>query len=107
MTQAHALGYLALQLLRPWGMNADPALLATTRLDVMTVLLGLLWVAVAVTGLVVRRRSPALAFGLWWFLLWLLPTSLLPLRRRQRSPAVPAPITGVAARVRHRRPPHC
>ena len=79
MTQAHALGYLALQLLRPWGMNADPALLATTRLDVMTVLLGLLWVAVAVTGLVVRRRSPALAFGLLWFLLWLLPTnSLLP-----------------------------
>lgn len=79
MTQAHGLGYLALQLLRPWGMNADPALPATTRLDLVTALLGLFWVAVAIAGLALRRRRPSLAFGMLWFLLWLLPTnSLLP-----------------------------
>ena len=79
MTQAHALGYLALQLLRPWGMNADPALPTTTRLDAATALLVLLWIAVAVAGLALRRRRPALAFGLLWFLVWLAPTnSLLP-----------------------------
>jgi protein O-mannosyl-transferase len=79
MTQAHALGYLAAQLLRPWGMNADPALPATTQLDAPTVLLGLAWIAVACGGLALLRRRPAIAFGLLWFLLWLLPTnSLLP-----------------------------
>jgi tetratricopeptide (TPR) repeat protein len=79
MTQAHALGYLAAQLVRPWGMNADPALPVTARLDASTVLLGLLWIAVAAAGLALLRRRPAIAFGLLWFLLWLLPTnSLLP-----------------------------
>lgn len=79
MTQAHALGYLAAQLLRPWGMNADPALPATTQLDALTALLGLAWIAVALTGLALVRWRPAVAFGLLWFLLWLLPTnSLLP-----------------------------
>ncbi len=79
MTQAHALGYLAAQLVRPWGMNADPALPATTQLDAPTALLALAWVAVAVTGLALLRRRPAIVFGLLWFLLWLLPTnSLLP-----------------------------
>jgi hypothetical protein len=79
MTQAHALGYLALQLLRPWGMNADPALPVTTRLDAVTALLVLAWLLVAAVGLAARRRHPALTFGLLWFLLWLAPTnSLLP-----------------------------
>lgn len=79
MTQAHALGYLALQLLRPWGMNADPALPVTTRLDAATALLVLAWLLVTAVGLAARRRYPVLAFGLLWFLLWLAPTnSLLP-----------------------------
>ena len=79
MTQAHALGYLAAQLVRPWRMNADPALPATTQLDAPTALLALAWIAIAVTGLALLRRKPAVAFGLLWFLLWLLPTnSLLP-----------------------------
>lgn len=79
MTQAHALSYLAAQLLRPWGMNADPALPATTQLDALTALLGLAWIGVALTGFAMLRRRPAVAFGLLWFLLWLLPTnSLLP-----------------------------
>ena len=79
MTQAHALSYLAAQLLRPWAMNADPALPVTTHLDALTALLGLAWIAVAITGLLLLRRRPAVAFGLLWFLLWLLPTnSLLP-----------------------------
>ncbi|MFO1408978.1 MAG: hypothetical protein U1F06_01170 [Steroidobacteraceae bacterium] len=79
MTQAHALGYLALQLLRPWGMNADPALPVTARLDLATALLGLAWLLLAAGGFAARRRHPALAFGLLWFLVWLAPTnSLLP-----------------------------
>jgi tetratricopeptide (TPR) repeat protein len=79
MTQARALSYLATQLLRPWAMNADPALPATTHLDAPTALLGLAWIGAALTGLALLRRQPAVAFGLLWFLLWLLPTnSLLP-----------------------------
>jgi hypothetical protein len=79
MTQAHALGYLALQLVRPWSMNADPALPAVARLDAATTLLVLLWLSVAIAGVALHRRWPALAFGLLWFLLWLAPTnSLLP-----------------------------
>lgn len=77
MTQAHALAYLALQLLRPWNMNADPALPATTHLDAITVLLILLWSGVAVAGFALRRRHPSVAFGLLWFLLWLAPTNSL------------------------------
>jgi tetratricopeptide (TPR) repeat protein len=112
MTQAHALGYLAAQLLRPWGMNADPALPATTRLDGLTALLLLAWIAVATTGLALLRRRPAIAFGLLWFLLWLLPTnSLLPrydvANDRQLYLALVGPAwlfgLGVAAACRGRR----
>jgi hypothetical protein len=79
MTQAHALGYLAAQLLQPWGMNADPALPVTTHLDTPTVLLALTWIGVAICGIGSLRRRPEIAFAALWFLLWLLPTnSLLP-----------------------------
>ena len=77
MTQAHALAYLTLQLLRPWNMNADPALPATTHLDAITALLILLWSGIAVAGFVLRRKQPSVTFALLWFLLWLAPTNSL------------------------------
>jgi hypothetical protein len=77
LTQAHALGYLALQLLRPWNMNADPAFAATLQLDAATGLLVLLWAGILAAGLALRRRYPSVAFGLLWFFLWLAPTNSL------------------------------
>lgn len=75
LTQAEAVVFLSGHLARPDLLNADPALPEATG-PTWAVLLVL---AVAVLGIALVRRAPAVAFALLWFLLWLAPTnSLLP-----------------------------
>jgi tetratricopeptide (TPR) repeat protein len=79
LTQAHAICYLAGQLVFPWRLNADPDLpvaLALTQAIALQVL-GLL--AMLSVGLGSLRAYPWIAFAVLWFFVHLLPTnSLLP-----------------------------
>lgn len=77
--QAHAWGFLAAELVRLSALNADPtpSAFATSALD--AVAWGAPWLALIAVAWVLRARAPALAFGVGWFVIWLLPTnSLLP-----------------------------
>ena len=79
LTQARAITYLAGQLLRIGNTNADPQLPVISHPDLLSVTLGLAWLAVLVTALLRIRKSPIGAFATLWLLLWLAPTnSLLP-----------------------------
>ena len=79
LTQARAITYLAGQLLRIGNTNADPQLPVISHPDLLSLTLGLAWLAVLVTALLRIRKSPIGAFAALWLLLWLAPTnSLLP-----------------------------
>jgi hypothetical protein len=79
LTQAHAILYLAGQLVRPWNGNADPQLAVVTAVDAVTLLLCAVWATASITALAFVRRAPVGAFAVLWFLVWLAPTnSLLP-----------------------------
>ncbi len=79
LTQAQAVVYLVGQLVRFDRLNADPALAVidtfTPRVAAdAAIVLGL--IAFGIASIV---RRPAIAFGILWFFLWLLPTnSILP-----------------------------
>ena len=79
LTQAHAVVYLMGQLVRFDRLNADPMLAVidtwTPRAAVdVAIVVGLI-----AFGIAALRRRPAIAFGILWFFLWLLPTnSILP-----------------------------
>jgi hypothetical protein len=75
LTQAHAVGWLAAQAVRPGAGNADPGLPVVTQWDAAGVLLAGAVVGCAVVGLALLRSRPAIAFGLLWPLVWLAPTS--------------------------------
>ncbi len=76
-TQAHAIAYLAGQLLRPDRLNADPDLPVIVDPDFATLAICAALLGLTLAGLRHRRR-PA-AFAVLWFLVWLAPTnSLLP-----------------------------
>ena len=77
ITQAHALLYLAGQLVRIGNGNADPQLSAMTRADLPTILLCIGWLAMLVSALLRVRRAPLGSFAVLWFLLWLAPTNSL------------------------------
>lgn len=77
LTQAHAVPYLLGHLVDPRGLNADPDLQPVVSLDASTALRLLLLGGSVALGLALRRRAPAVAFGLLWSALWLLPTNSL------------------------------
>jgi hypothetical protein len=70
-TQADAAAYLAGQLVRFDRLNADPAHPVVHAVTGP----GIAAVSVLVSGLVLLRWSPPLAFGILWFFVWLLPTN--------------------------------
>lgn len=79
LTQLHAVAYLLGQLVLPWRLNADPLLPLVTSWTASTAALALAYAAALALAAASLRRRPALAFGIFWFFLWLAPTnSLLP-----------------------------
>ncbi|MGE0116007.1 MAG: hypothetical protein AB7T07_14135 [Steroidobacteraceae bacterium] len=77
LTQAHALLYLAGQLLRINHMNADPQLVTVTQPDLLSIMLLAMWLMLAGWSLRQLRRSSTAAFAILWFLVCLLPTNTL------------------------------
>lgn len=79
LTQAHAIVYLAGQLVRVDRLNADPVIPVIDAWTVPVTLEAAAIVALLVLAIVFLRRGSELAFGILWFFLWLAPTnSLLP-----------------------------
>lgn len=79
LTQAHALVYLAGQLVRVFNGNADPQLPVVTTVDLTSGMLCVAWLSVLVAALLNIRKRAIGAFGVLWFLIWVAPTnSLLP-----------------------------
>ncbi|WP_280150806.1 hypothetical protein [Piscinibacter sp. XHJ-5] len=106
LTQARALSYLAMQLMRIDALNADPALMAVERFDAAAVFQLALWVSLPLAALACWQRHPPAAFALLWFLLWLAPTqSILPrldvVNDRQLYVALVGPALALAASMRH------
>ena len=76
---AEAIPWLAGQMFRIGAMNADPDLRVPGAPSPALVLRLVVIAVVIAAALASRRRRPALAFGVLWFFVWLLPThSLLP-----------------------------
>lgn len=79
LTQLHGIAWLAGQLVLPWRLNADPLLAEVAAWTPVTFVLALILGALLVFAAASLRQRPALAFGIFWFFLWLAPTnSLLP-----------------------------
>lgn len=79
LAQMRAIPWLLGQLLAPWRLNADPALVAPEAWSAREVLVAAGLLASVVIAFGLRRRAPLVTFGILWFYLWLLPTnSLLP-----------------------------
>ena len=101
MTQAHAVVYLAGQLVRFDHLNADPALPVVAALDPGSIALASAVAAVLIIGLLALRSYPVLAFSILWFFLWLAPTnSFVPrldvANDRQLYVALIGPALGIA-----------
>jgi protein O-mannosyl-transferase len=77
LTQAHAVSYLAGQLLRVWNSNADPQLPVITSLNWLSAGWCAAWLNLVVISLLRVRRAPIGAFAVLWFLVWLAPTNSL------------------------------
>jgi len=79
LTQAHGVVYLMGNMVRLDRLNADPMLPVLDTWSPTLVLDAAFVVALLAAGLLSIRRRPAIAFGILWFFIWLLPTnSLLP-----------------------------
>jgi hypothetical protein len=77
-TQAHAIVYLAAQMVRVDQLNADPALPLAVAPDATTLaLVATVFVAGAV-GVLALRRYPVFAFSVLWFFVWIAPAMVLP-----------------------------
>jgi hypothetical protein len=101
LTQAHAVVYLAGQLVRFDRLNADPALPVVAALDASAIAVAGAVLATLVLGLLALRRYPVLGFSILWFFLWLAPTnSFIPrldvANDRQLYLALIGPALGVA-----------
>jgi hypothetical protein len=77
LVQAQAIVYLAGQLLRPGHLNADPMLQIAPGATPAALAAVAALLAAAALAVALRRRHPALAFGVLWFFAWLLPTNSL------------------------------
>ena len=79
LTQAHGVVYLMGQMVRLDRLNTDPMLPVSETWTPRLALDAAIIVALLAVGVASIRRRPALAFGILWFFVWLLPTnSLLP-----------------------------
>jgi hypothetical protein len=81
-TQVDGLSYLASRLVLPWRLNIDPDLRPLPHAEGWHLLGVLLILALGLIALLRFRPGRAgLAFGILWFLLWLLPTNSIFPRR--------------------------
>jgi hypothetical protein len=80
-TQVEGLGYLASRLVLPWRLNIDPDLRPLQQPDAWHLLGVLLILTLGLTALARFKSRATWAFGILWFLLWLLPTNSLFPRR--------------------------
>jgi len=79
LTQAHGVTYLMGQMVRLDRLNADPMLPVVDGWTPHVAGEAAIIVALIALGVATIRRRPALAFGILWFFVWLLPTnSFLP-----------------------------
>ena len=78
-SELHATAYALLLYFTPWNQNFDHDLPLFHSPAQWPLPLDVLFLsAVAVAAFMVRRRIPLVAFGIAWFFLQLLPTSLIP-----------------------------
>ncbi|MGQ0666897.1 MAG: tetratricopeptide repeat protein [Nitrospiraceae bacterium] len=79
LSQVHAVAYAILLFFTPWNQNFDHDLSLFHSLTQWPLPLDLVLLSATVAaGLISWRRFPLLAFGLAWFFIQLLPTSLIP-----------------------------
>lgn len=74
-TQSEGVLYLAGQIVRVDRLNADPWLPALAGFTPASAIAALVLLGALAAALACLRRLPALAFGVLWFFLWLLPTN--------------------------------
>ena len=79
LSELHAVTYALLLFFCPWKQNFDHDLPVLHSLLQWPLPLDLLlWCVLAVTAFVSVRRFPLLSFGIGWFVLQMLPTTLIP-----------------------------
>lgn len=79
LSELHAMTYAVLLLFTPWNQNFDHDIPLLHSLTQWPLPFDLLFLSAMATGaFVARRRLPLVAFGLAWFFVQLLPTSLIP-----------------------------
>lgn len=79
LSELHAMAYALLLFFTPWNQNFDHDLPEVHSLSQWPLPLDLfLLFGIALATLFSARRIPLVAFGLGWFLIQLLPTSLIP-----------------------------
>lgn len=79
LSEIHAAGYALLLFLCPWKQNFDHDLpLLHSLLEWPLPLELLMWCGLTIAAAFSPRRLPLLAFGLGWFVLQMLPTTLIP-----------------------------
>lgn len=79
LSEIHAASYALLLFLCPWKQNFDHDLpLLHSFLEWPLPLELLMWCGLTIAAFISIRRLPLLAFGLGWFVLQILPTTLIP-----------------------------
>lgn len=79
LSELHAVTYALLLFICPWKQNFDHDLPVLHSLLQWPLPLDLLvWCVLAVTAFVSVRRFPLLSFGIGWFVLQMLPTTVIP-----------------------------
>jgi protein O-mannosyl-transferase len=79
LSELHAMAYTVLLFFTPWNQNFDHDLPVFHSLTQWPLPVDVLFLsAVAAGAFFARRRVPLVAFGLAWFFIQLLPTSLIP-----------------------------
>ena len=79
LSQAHAMAYSVLLFFTPWNQNFDHDMPVFDSLAQYPLLLDMLLLAAMAAGaFIARRRLPLVAFGIAWFFIQFLPTSLIP-----------------------------
>ena len=79
LSEIHAMAYAVMLFFFPWQQNFDHDLPEFHSLTQWPLPLDLsLLAGMAMAGLVAARRFPLFSFGVWWFFVLLLPTSLIP-----------------------------
>ncbi len=77
LVQVNGVSYLAGQLVRFDRLNADPMVAGAVAWSPIFALKLVAVLSVLALGMMTLRTRPALAFGILWFVVWLLPTNSL------------------------------